>query len=147
MLSKSTIPFCVFDAPIEELRLSTDFFADLVDLMADESVHIRSHQALAQNLFNGAYSREHVTRWVNKSRYGEHWLTPNLSYTIIGTLLLRPRYRLPDTAIRHCGFKTTFYPDHIREDILELLWRYGVKCARGQCCGIVRMPTREAASA
>lgn len=143
MLTKSTIPFCVFDAPLEELRLSADFLLDLIDLLADEHLYLRAHQAIAQCLFNGAYARENITRKINLAPYSQEWIPATTSYAIIGSLILRPRYPLPDTAIRHLSFKQKFYPEHIREGVLELLWRYGVKCAKAGCCGALRMPQKQ----
>lgn len=127
-------PFCVLRAPIDQLRLSTEFFLDLLDVLADEHRYLSAHQAIAECLLNGAYAREHVTRRVNFARVTEQTLPPLTTYAIIGALLLRPRYPLPATAIRHLNYPTKFYPDHVRANILDLLYQYGVACARPGCC-------------
>jgi hypothetical protein len=142
MLSKSTLPFCVIRHPIDQLRLSSDFMYDLAELLQEENVHVRSHQAIAECILNGAYTRENFGRRINRIEAGDapELINSITSFSIVCALLLRPRYPLPVTATKRLDLKDKFYPDYIREDILELLWRYGVKCARGECCGVLKKP-------
>lgn len=147
MLCRWTIPFCIFDTPVDQLALSFNFIVDLWALLQEEHVTQRSHYAIASCILNGAYARECITRTINKGKSeddDEGFIGAPRTFAIICSLLLRPRYPLPDTAIKRLDFKEKYYPDHIREDILELLYRYGVKCARGECCGVLRKPKEKA---
>lgn len=142
-LQPGMIPACVFQQlHMSELTLSKRFVVDLFDQFADlpplfgERRRL-THQMISDDIFNGACSRELVTRACNGDPVAA--FDPPASFAIIGAILLRERIPLTPTrsAVIH-------KPKHLhreqRQQILALLYHYGVQCADGSCCHLTRDP-------
>lgn len=129
-------PVCVLQGVhIGELALSKQFVIDLYEKFYSRSDEHRqlTHEAIATDLFSGAVSREHITRIINSHPgYVHRPFNSANSFAIVCVLLLRSE--LPVTPSRYYNRPKTL-PRSQRQEILKLLYHYGVKCADGSCCG------------
>lgn len=121
---------------IEEVRLSREFIIDLFDLI--ESL---THEAVAVDLLRASVCRETITRIFSPGNYPiSPWFDPNSTVNLVVSIVLRPKLRVSSRRTRRVWWLT----DRQRELILALLYRYGVSCASGECCGLVaRIKERE----
>lgn len=126
-------PVCVLvETSVDDLMLPYRFLQDL-----DELLGVNQRQ-LASCVLNFAASREHLNRVLNGDP--DLLLRSNASYVILAQLLLRPEVIcLPkQKGLILTPAKKAQLTQAYRTKVLELLWRYGVRCAGAPCCGLVR---------
>ena len=133
MLYKNS-PFktCVLcGGSVEEVKLHRDFIVDLIALIPS-----LTHEAIAFDLFRGAIRRETVTRIAkpteNDDAPRQIWLSRATAVNVVCSIVLRPKIEIKT------GWRSRWLTDGQRDKILGLLYEYGVGCASGECCGLVR---------
>ena len=143
IFERGMLPACVFQGVyLGEVGLSKQFVVDLVEMFNNPpplfgKCHRLTQEAIAVDLFNGACSRETVTRACSGA-----CVTPFdhvTSFAIIGALLLRDKIPLTPARSKHIS-RPKYLPVRYRQQVLELLYSYGVQCADGSCCGLVKDP-------
>jgi hypothetical protein len=120
---------CVMrEASLAELRLSKAIFCDIRALFP-----LFSHEAIASDIFNGATARETITRIGQRPR--GHWISGARSYAMIGAVLMHDPILLyrPYGVRAYQGGAVSMARD-MRQDLLNLLYHYGVSCACSICC-------------
>lgn len=132
---------CILDASLDNTRLSTCFIKDVYATFEKESYHNPdmarlTHQTIAYDVFNGAVSRETVTRIIN-DHYDSKWFSPTVTFSLIGSVLLRPTIKF--TTTRHVNRPAQMSTQQ-RVEILNMLANYGVRCATGHCCDFLKLP-------
>jgi hypothetical protein len=115
---------------IEEAKLNREFIVDLLQLIPS-----LTHEAVAVDLLRGAVCRETITRIFSPAKYPiSQWFSSSATINVVASIVLRPKIRISSGR----GGRAWWLTDGQRDKILGLLHEYGVGCASGECCGLVR---------
>lgn len=132
-LHKGCKPHCLLKVNQRDLSLDRRFFADLRQVLR----HM-SQESIALDVLNGSVNRETFNRYQNDWS-GE--LDGSKAFAVVMSALLRVEYSVKPLA--------SHYPRPVAKSelarIRELIYSYGVSCARGQCCSVVPLEFKRAA--
>lgn len=136
LLDRATDPFCLLLAPdLSDVRLSKRFLHDVWLLL--RHVPGLSQQRVAEDVFCGLISRERMNHAV-RGKGPDVLRDPGTAYAMAAAVLLRcPIPLSPPPRFPH---RERVLSRHARAHLLWLLRDYGVQCADGSCCGLVKDP-------
>lgn len=126
---------------VEEVKLDRMF---VIELAQSGIIPGLTHEAIAVSLFRAAVRRETISRIFKPGQYGmSEFFDSNATVNICVSVLLREKIEVQTRKSQskfHNYKRSWTISREQRQQLLALLYEYGVGCATGECCGLVKDP-------